>query len=84
MNNYIPTHANLTTAQAIAFFNSLKLFRRLRHHCWIRPLERSAPGRPSLYPLARLQAAQERMERGEFPPLLPCELKNMPVARRLA
>lgn len=64
---------NVSTAEAIRLFGSSKLFKRLRFHHWIEPLEISAPGRPSLYPLPRLAAAQARMEGGDFPPPLPSE-----------
>ena len=70
-----PVPFNVSTAEAIRLFGSVKLFRRMRHAGWIRPLEPSAPGRPSLYPFSRLVAAQERLERGDFPPLLPSDAR---------
>jgi hypothetical protein len=69
---------NLNTSETIAALGSTALFRRLRYHGWLRPLEESRPGRPSLYPMRRIEAAQDRLEGGEFPPLLPCELRSMP------
>jgi hypothetical protein len=65
---------NFTSKQSVRLLGSIKLFRRLRHAGWLRPLEPSAPGRPSLFPYSRLLEVQSRMERGEFPPLLDCEV----------
>lgn len=69
------TKLNLTTAETIVALGSSNLFKRLRHHRWLIPLQPSRPGRPSLYPLSRVLAAQARMESGDFPPALPCELR---------
>jgi hypothetical protein len=69
---------NLNTRETIAALGSTALFRRLRHHGWLKPLEESQPGRPSLYPMTRIEAAQAKLEAGEFPPLLPCESRQLP------
>jgi hypothetical protein len=69
-----PEAFNLPTDAAIRWLGSVTIFKRLRHHGWIRPLEPSAPGRTSLYPVSGLLAAQLRMEQGELPPPLPSEI----------
>jgi hypothetical protein len=63
---------NLTTKEAMRAIGSPRLFQRLRYHRWIQPL---FPSRDALYPWTRIKAAQERMERGDLPPLLPSEIK---------
>jgi hypothetical protein len=70
---------NLSSRECAVMLGSVALFRRLRHHGWLRPLQESRPGRSSLYPYSRLEAVQERLERGEFPPPLPCEARNQPA-----
>jgi len=66
---------NLSTKEAVAAFGSVALFRRLRHHRWIKPVMASRPGRTALYPVRQLEKAQARLEAGELPPPLPCEAK---------
>lgn len=73
---------NYGTADAMRIIGKPTLFKRLRHAKWIKPLEEPARGRTSLYPYSRLTAAQARMERGEMPPLLPCEIKEQERRRR--
>ena len=64
---------NYTTKETIILFGSVRLFQRLRFHRWLVPL---IPGtHDALYPLKGILAAQQRLERGEFPPLLPSEIK---------
>ena len=82
---HLATHAipfNLGTDEATLIIGSPTIFKRLRFSGWIEPLEPSASGRRSLYPYSRLLAAQERMLRGEMPPLLPCEIKEKERRRR--
>jgi hypothetical protein len=68
---------NVNTKDAIRAIGSSRLFKRLRHHRWIRPL---CSSRDVLYPWAQILAAQLRMEKGDMPPLLPSE--NMERADR--
>lgn len=69
---------NLKTKEAVKAFGSPRLFQRLRFHGWVKPL---APSRDALYPVSRIMAAQERMEKGELPPELPSEIKARAKSR---
>jgi hypothetical protein len=64
---------NLSTRETVRLLGSVRLFQRLRHSMWLTPLIPSS--RDALYPYSRILAAQQKMERGEYPPLLPCEQK---------
>jgi hypothetical protein len=68
---------NLNTRETVVALGSTALFRRLRHYGWLKLLEVSRPGRPSLYPMRRIEAAQKRLEAGEFQALLPCESRML-------
>lgn len=74
---------NLSSSEAISLLGSVRLFQRLRYHGWLVPL---APSRDALFPVSRLLAVQRRMEAGEMPPLLPCEVRarERRVAERVA
>jgi len=67
---------NLSSHECVVVLGSTALFRRLRHHGWLRPLQESRPGRSCLYPVSRIEAVQLRLEGGEFPPPLPCEVRS--------
>lgn len=49
------------------------------HAGWIKPVVQGGLGRASLYDVENLQAAAKRIQTGEQPPLLPCELRRQPV-----
>lgn len=70
---------NLNTKEAMFAFGSSRLFKRLRCHGWLKPLE---PSRDALYPRSRIEAVQKRMEDGELPPELPSDIAAR--AKRLA
>lgn len=57
---------------------SPRLFRRLVFHRWLLPLY---PSRDLLFPHTRVFAVQQRLEAGECPPLLPCEVRQRERAR---
>ena len=52
---------------------SPRLMKRLLYYRWITPLFSS---RDPLYPFSRIVVAQKRMEAGEFPPLMPYEIRE--------
>jgi hypothetical protein len=64
---------NFTTKEVIAAFGSVRIVQRLRFARWIIALYQS---RDALYPVSQIFAAQRRMESGDFPPLLPSEIKQ--------
>lgn len=70
---------NLTSREVVHAIGSPRLFQRLRHHGWLQPL---FPSRDPLFPLVRVLAVQQRLERGEIPPLLPCEIRQRVKAAR--
>jgi hypothetical protein len=67
---------NWSTDEVVEALGSSHLFKQLRFHKWLAPLKESRPGRPCLYPVTRVLAVQARMEAGELPPPLPCEVKG--------
>jgi len=73
---------NLSGHECVVVLGSTALFRRLRHHGWLRPLQESRPGRSCLYPVSRIEAVQLRLEGGEFPPPLPCEVRSQLESHR--
>lgn len=72
-NSFPQVKLNYSTKQVIEALGSKRLFQRLRHAGWLVPLY---PSRDCLYPVRRLLEVQDRMERGELPPLLPSELNR--------
>lgn len=64
---------NLKTKEVIKLLGSERLLQRLRHHKWLVPLYQSSD---CIYPVGRVLHVQDRMERGELPPLLPCEVRQ--------
>ncbi len=64
---------NLTTKETAWMIGSPRIFQRLRYHGWLKPL---CASRDVLYPKSRILAAQEKMEKGEMPPLLPSEKRE--------
>ncbi len=64
---------NLSTKEVTTALGSPRLFQRLRHAKWIKPLY---PSKDSLYPVSQVIAVQRRLEIGELPPLLPSEIKQ--------
>lgn len=64
---------NLKTKKVVQKLGSIRLFQRCRFHKWLVPLVRT---RDSLYPAVQVLAVQQRLQRGELPPLLPCEVKT--------
>ena len=72
---------NLTTKEATSAFGSPRLFQRLRHHGWIKALPSL---RDALYPMSQLVEVQQRLQRGEMPPLLPSEARRKVDDAKLA
>jgi hypothetical protein len=69
---------NLTTKEVVAAIGSIRIFQRLRNARWITALY---PSRDALYPASQIIAAQQKMEAGEMPPLLPSEIKQRASSR---
>lgn len=64
---------NLRTKEVERKLGSPRLFQRCRFHKWLVPLVSS---RDALYPAVQVLAVQQRLQRGESPPLLPSEVKT--------
>ena len=64
---------NLSTKETMRAFGSPRLFQRLRCAKWIVPLFES---RDNIYPASQILRAQQRLEDGYQPPLLPSEIKQ--------
>lgn len=64
---------NLSSREVKHALGSPRLFQRIVRAGWLKPL---FPSRDSLYPVSRVLAVQQRLESGEFPPLLPCEVRQ--------
>lgn len=80
-NNASPTQLpklNLSSREVQQMLGSPRLFRRLVFHRWLLPLY---PSRDLLFPLSRVLLVQRRLEAGECPPLLPCEVRQRARAR---
>ena len=65
---------NLKRKELEQVFASPRIVQRLKHYGWVEPLDPSSSDH--LFPVSRILQAQLRMESGEMPPLLPCELKE--------
>lgn len=70
---------NLSSREVAAVLGSPRLFQRLRFHGWLKPLYQS---RDPLFPVERVLSVQQRLEGGEVPPLLPCEVRQRSRAIR--
>jgi len=64
---------NLSSREVKHALGSPRLFQRIVRAGWLKPLFQS---RDSLFPVSRVLEVQRRLESGEFPPLLPCEVRQ--------
>ena len=71
-----PLRFFVRSRSAKAAFDSPRLFQRMLHHGWIKPVVQGGPGKSSLFSADELRTAAERIRTGEQPPLLPCERRR--------
>ncbi len=69
---------NLTAKEVRRALGSPRIFQRALHAGWLKPL---CVSRDNLFPISRVLELQRRLEAGEFPPLLPSEVRQREARR---